>query len=90
MSSTADSGAADGQRAVAGEVGGRRLARLRERQVRPAVSTPNIQPFARGAATVAFVFSAPFTEFVDYRFRVVYSPPGGTQVARSWLYKWAP
>ena len=51
---------------------------------------PNILPYAPDAATVAFVFTAPFTDLVDYRFRVVYAPDGGRTVERSWLYKWAP
>jgi hypothetical protein len=51
---------------------------------------PNILPYAPDAATVAFVFATPFTDFVDYRFRVVYAPGGGRKVERSWLYKWAP
>jgi len=60
------------------------------RKERPLASTPNILPYAPGAATVAFVFATPFTDFVDYRFRVVYAPEGGKKVERSWLYKWAP
>ncbi|HEY5169426.1 MAG TPA: hypothetical protein VIK03_08565, partial [Thermoleophilia bacterium] len=51
---------------------------------------PNILPYAPDAATVAFVFATPFTDFVDYRFRVVYAPDSGRKVERSWLYKWAP
>ena len=54
------------------------------------VSPPNILPYAPDAATVAFVFATPFTDFVAYRFRVVYAPDGGRKVERSWLYKWAP
>jgi hypothetical protein len=57
---------------------------------RPLANAPNILPYAPGAATVAFVFATPFTDFVDYRFRVVYAPQGGKTVERSWLYKWAP
>lgn len=57
---------------------------------RPLASPPNVLPFAPGVATVAFVFNAPFTDFVDYRFRVVYAPQGGKKVERSWLYKWGP
>ena len=53
-------------------------------------SPPNILPYAPDAATVAFVFATPFTDFVDYRFRVMYAPEGGRKVERSWLYKWAP
>jgi hypothetical protein len=60
------------------------------RKERPLASAPNILPYAPGAATVAFVFATPFTDFVDYRFRVVYAPQGGKEVERSWLYKWAP
>ena len=54
------------------------------------VSPPNILPYAPDAATVAFVFTTPFTDFVDYRFRVVHAPEGGRKVERSWLYKWVP
>jgi len=57
---------------------------------RPLASAPNILPYAPGAATVAFVFATPFTDFVDYRFRVVYAPQGGKKVQLAWLYKWAP
>jgi hypothetical protein len=57
---------------------------------RPLASTPNILPFASSAAVVAFVFATPFTDFVDYQFRVEYAPQGGTKVERSWLYHWAP
>ena len=57
---------------------------------RSLASPPNILPYAPGTATVAFVFAAPFTAFVDYRFRVAYAPQGGKKVERSWLYKWAP
>ena len=57
---------------------------------RSLASPPNILPYAPGTATVAFVFAAPFTDFVDYRFRVAYAPQGGKKVERSWLYKWAP
>ena len=60
------------------------------RKERALASAPNILPFSRDAATVAFVFATPFTDFVDYRFRVVYAPKGGKRVERSWLYKWAP
>ncbi len=51
---------------------------------------PNVLAYAPDAATVAFVFAMPFTDFVDYQFRVVYAPAGGQKVERSWLYKWAP
>ena len=51
---------------------------------------PNILPYAPAAAIVGFVFATPFTDFVDYKFRVVYAPDGGRKVERSWLYKWAP
>jgi hypothetical protein len=54
------------------------------------VGPPNILPYAPDAATVAFVFATPFTDFVAYRFRVVYAPDSGRKVERSWLYKWAP
>ena len=57
---------------------------------RSLASPPNILPYASGTATVAFVFAAPFTDFVDYRFRVAYAPQGGKKVERSWLYKWTP
>lgn len=57
---------------------------------RPLASAPNILPFAPGAATVAFVFATPFTDFVGYRFRVVYAPQGGKKAELSWVYKWAP
>ena len=56
----------------------------------PLAGAPNILPYAPGAATVAFVFATPFTDFVDYRFRVEYAPRGGTKVRLSWPYKWAP
>jgi hypothetical protein len=54
------------------------------------VGPPNILPYAPDAATVAFVFATSFTDFVAYRFRVVYAPDSGRKVERSWLYKWAP
>lgn len=49
-----------------------------------------IHPFAADAATVVFVFRDPFGDLGEYRFRVVYAPPSGKKVARSWRYDWAP
>jgi hypothetical protein len=60
------------------------------RTKQPLAKPPEIHPYASDAATVAFVFVEPFEDSGDYRFRVVYSPPDGPKVARSWLYKWAP
>jgi hypothetical protein len=51
---------------------------------------PDINLFASDAATVVFIFKAPFGDLGAYRFRVAYSPPGGPKVVRSWRYEWAP
>jgi hypothetical protein len=51
----------------------------------------DINPFAPEAATVVFILRAPFGEIgKKYRFRVVYSPPKGQPVKRSWDYDWTP
>jgi hypothetical protein len=51
----------------------------------------DILPFAPDAATVVFILRTPFGEIgKKYRFRVVYSPPKGAAVKRSWDYDWTP
>jgi hypothetical protein len=51
----------------------------------------DINAFAPDAATVVFILRAPFGEIgKKYRFRVVYSPPKGPPVKRSWDYDWTP
>ena len=40
---------------------------------------------------MVFVFQAPFGDLgKKYRFRVVYSPPEGPKVKRSWDFDWTP
>jgi maltose-binding protein MalE len=48
----------------------------------------SILPYAPHAATVAFVFRAPYGDLGTYEFRVVYAPEGGARVERSWQYQW--
>jgi hypothetical protein len=51
----------------------------------------DILPFAPDAATVVFIVRTPFGEIgKKYRFRVVYAPPKGPAVKRSWDYEWTP
>jgi hypothetical protein len=52
--------------------------------------SPDIHPYAADAATVVFIFAAPYGDLGEYRFRVVYAPAGGPKVVRSWRYDWAP
>jgi hypothetical protein len=54
----------------------------------PLAGAPSILPFAPGAATVGFVFQAPFGDLGEYTFKVVYAPAGGPKVERSWRYQW--
>jgi hypothetical protein len=56
----------------------------------PLARPPDILPYAADAATVAFLFRAPYGDLGTYRFRVVYSPPGGPKAERAWRYDWAP
>ena len=48
----------------------------------------SILPYAPHAATVAFVFRAPYDDLGTYEFRVVYAPKGGARVERTWEYEW--
>lgn len=48
----------------------------------------SILPYAPHAATVAFVFRAPYGDLGTYEFRVVYAPKGGARVERTWEYEW--
>ena len=54
----------------------------------PLAKQPDILPYAADAATVAFVFREPYGDLGEYRFRVVYSPPSGRKIERSWRYQW--
>jgi hypothetical protein len=57
----------------------------------PLEKPPDIHPYEADAATVVFIFQAPFGDLgKTYRFRVVYSPPNGPTVKRSWDYDWTP
>jgi hypothetical protein len=49
---------------------------------------PDVRPYAADTATVVFIFRDGFTDLRDYDFRVVYAPPGGPKVKRSWRYVW--
>jgi hypothetical protein len=48
----------------------------------------SILPYAPHAATVAFIFRAPYGDLGTYEFRVVYAPEGGVEVERAWQYQW--
>jgi maltose-binding protein MalE len=48
----------------------------------------SILPYAPHAATVAFVFRAPYGDAGTYAFRVVYAPKDGAKVERAWEYEW--
>jgi hypothetical protein len=48
----------------------------------------SILPYAPHAATVAFIFRAPYGDLGTYEFRVVYAPEDGAEVERSWQYQW--
>lgn len=51
----------------------------------------DIHPYEADAAIVAFVLQASFSDLGEkYRFRVVYSPPNGPKVKRSWDFDWSP
>ena len=40
---------------------------------------------------MVFIFQTPFADMgKKYRFRVVYSPPDGPKVKRSWDFDWTP
>jgi hypothetical protein len=56
----------------------------------PLARPPDIHPYAADAATVVFIFAAPYGDLGKYRFRVAYKPAGGSNVVRSWRYDWAP